>query len=154
MHAAGRAGASLLADRAQRLAAFETIITSPDEESALRALVRAWDRFIEANTTIFLPAYRQGNTGVDYVHRFDEFIAQMVQYLRPGGYFLAATDWEPYAQQMLEVLGAEPALRNTANGFAPRPAHRPMTKFESRGLGLGLDVFDLVFERRDIRQHA
>jgi tRNA (guanine-N7-)-methyltransferase len=49
---------------------------------------------------------------------------------------------------MLEVLGAEPALVNTADGFAPRPAWRPLTKFEGRGLELGHGVWDLVFRRR------
>jgi tRNA (guanine-N7-)-methyltransferase len=76
------------------------------------------------------------------------FIADLVQYLAPGGYFHAATDWEPYAQQMLAVLSAEPALENTADGFAPKPDYRPLTKFEARGLRLGHGVWDLVFRRR------
>lgn len=67
--------------------------------------------------------------------------------LMPGGYLHCATDWEEYAVQMLEVLGAEPALRNTADGYAPRPAYRPVTKFENRGLKLGHGVWDLVFEK-------
>jgi len=67
--------------------------------------------------------------------------------LAPGGYLHCATDWEPYAQQMLEVLGAESLLVNTADGFAPRPEHRPLTKFENRGLKLGHGVWDLVFRR-------
>jgi tRNA (guanine-N7-)-methyltransferase len=74
-------------------------------------------------------------------------VARLADRLRPGGYLHCATDWEPYAQQMLEVLGAEPRLRNTAQGFAPRPAYRPQTKFEQRGLRLGHGVWDLVFER-------
>ena len=64
-----------------------------------------------------------------------------------GGYLHCATDWEPYAQQMLEVLGAEPQLRNTAEGFAPKPHYRPLTKFENRGIKLGHGVWDVVFER-------
>ncbi|MFN4117097.1 MAG: tRNA (guanosine(46)-N7)-methyltransferase TrmB, partial [Inhella sp.] len=76
------------------------------------------------------------------------FIAQLVHYLRPGGYFHAATDWEPYARQMLEVLSAEPLLENTAAGFADKPAYRPLTKFEARGLRLGHGVWDLVFRRK------
>jgi len=57
-----------------------------------------------------------------------------------------ATDWQPYAEQMLEVLSAEPALRNCVNtGYAPRPDYRPLTKFEARGLQLGHGVWDLVF---------
>ncbi|MFN7665923.1 MAG: tRNA (guanosine(46)-N7)-methyltransferase TrmB [Inhella sp.] len=77
------------------------------------------------------------------------FIADLVQYLAPGGYFHAATDWEPYAQQMLAVLSAEPRLQNAADGFAPKPDYRPLTKFEARGLRLGHGVWDLVFRRRD-----
>lgn len=76
------------------------------------------------------------------------FVALAASRLRPGGVLHAATDWEPYAQQMLEVLGAEPALRNRAPGFAPRPERRPLTKFERRGLELGHGVWDLLFERR------
>jgi tRNA (guanine-N7-)-methyltransferase len=49
---------------------------------------------------------------------------------------------------MLAVLSAEPLLENTAEGFAPRPAHRPLTKFENRGLRLGHAVRDVVFRRR------
>jgi tRNA (guanine-N7-)-methyltransferase len=72
--------------------------------------------------------------------------------LAPGGYLHCATDWQPYAEQMLEVLSAEPLLRNTADdargGYAPKPDYRPLTKFENRGLKLGHGVWDLVFERR------
>lgn len=76
------------------------------------------------------------------------FIATLVQHIAPGGYFHAATDWEPYAQQMLEVLGAEPLLENTAAGFAEKPSYRPLTKFEARGLRLGHGVWDLVYRRK------
>jgi tRNA (guanine-N7-)-methyltransferase len=76
------------------------------------------------------------------------FVRQLVSRLKPGGYLHCATDWEPYAQQMLEVLSAEPELRNTADGFAPKPDYRPLTKFENRGLKLGHGVWDLVFTRR------
>jgi tRNA (guanine-N7-)-methyltransferase len=76
------------------------------------------------------------------------FVALAASRLKPGGVLHAATDWEPYAQQMLEVLDAEPSLRNRAPGFAPRPERRPLTKFERRGLGLGHGVWDLLFERR------
>ncbi len=68
--------------------------------------------------------------------------------LSHGGYLHCATDWEEYAAQMLEVLGAEPTLQNTALGYAPRPAYRPVTKFENRGLKLGHGVWDLVFTKR------
>jgi tRNA (guanine-N7-)-methyltransferase len=67
--------------------------------------------------------------------------------LAPGGLLHCATDWQPYAEQMLEVLSAEPLLTNTADGYAPRPAWRPETKFERRGLALGHGVWDLLFRR-------
>lgn len=76
------------------------------------------------------------------------FVARLASRLAPGGYLHLATDWEPYAQQMLEVLSAEPLLANTAEAYAPRPAYRPPTKFEQRGLALGHGVWDLVFRRR------
>jgi len=75
------------------------------------------------------------------------FVALVASRLQPGGYLHCATDWEPYAQQMLQVLGAEPTLVNTAEGFAPRPAWRPLTRFEQRGLRLGHGVRDLLFRR-------
>ncbi len=73
------------------------------------------------------------------------FAALLASRLAPGGYLHCATDWQPYAEQMLEVLAAEPGLVNTAAGYAPRPAWRPLTKFEARGLKLGHGVWDLVF---------
>jgi tRNA (guanine-N7-)-methyltransferase len=76
------------------------------------------------------------------------FVAALAGRLAPGGYLHCATDWEPYAEQMLEVLSGEPLLRNTADGWAPRPAWRPLTKFEQRGLRLGHGVRDLMFVRR------
>ncbi len=79
------------------------------------------------------------------------FAALLASRLTPHGRLHCATDWQPYAEQMLDVLGAEPALRNTADAYAPRPAHRPPTKFERRGLRLGHGVWDLVFERRPAR---
>jgi tRNA (guanine-N7-)-methyltransferase len=68
--------------------------------------------------------------------------------LASGATLHLATDWEPYAQQMLQVLSAEPTLLNTAEGFAPRPAYRPATKFEQRGERLGHASRDLVFRKR------
>jgi tRNA (guanine-N7-)-methyltransferase len=76
------------------------------------------------------------------------FVAKLVQHLQPGGYLHCATDWQPYAEQMLEVLSAEPLLQNTASGYADKPAYRPLTKFEARGRRLGHGVWDLVFRRR------
>ena len=75
------------------------------------------------------------------------FVKLLVSRIRPGGYLHLATDWEDYAIQMLEVLSAEPALANTADGYAPRPDYRPLTKFENRGIKLGHGVWDLVFTR-------
>ncbi|HWI11324.1 MAG TPA: tRNA (guanosine(46)-N7)-methyltransferase TrmB [Burkholderiaceae bacterium] len=74
-----------------------------------------------------------------------EFVRLLAERLAPGGYLHCATDWQPYAEQMLQVLAAEPALRNTVDGYAPRPDYRPLTKFENRGLKLGHGVWDLVF---------
>jgi tRNA (guanine-N7-)-methyltransferase len=76
------------------------------------------------------------------------FVRLLADRLAPGGYLHCATDWQPYAAQMLDVLSAEPALRNTAETYAPKPAHRPLTKFENRGLKLGHGVWDLVFAKR------
>jgi tRNA (guanine-N7-)-methyltransferase len=76
------------------------------------------------------------------------FAALAASRLAPGGALHCATDWAPYAEQMLQVLSAEPALANTADGYAPRPPGRPLTKFEQRGQRLGHGVWDLVFARR------
>ena len=76
------------------------------------------------------------------------FVKTLCEYIAAGGYLHLATDWEEYAVQMLEVLSAEPALRNTADGYAPQPSYRPLTKFENRGLKLGHGVWDLVFEKK------
>ena len=77
------------------------------------------------------------------------FIAQLVQKLKPGGYLHVATDWQNYAEQILTVLSAETLLENTVENYALRPAYRPLTKFEQRGLRLGHEVWDLVFRRRE-----
>ncbi len=74
-------------------------------------------------------------------------VAKLAARLKPGGYLHCATDWQPYAEQMLEVLGQEPLLANTAEGYAPQPDYRPLTKFENRGLRLGHGVWDIVFKR-------
>ena len=75
------------------------------------------------------------------------FVALATSRLAPGGIFHVATDWQQYAEEVLEVLSRTPGLRNTANGFAPRPATRPETKFERRGVKLGHGVWDIVFEK-------
>ena len=76
------------------------------------------------------------------------FVALLSSRLSLDGYFHCATDWENYAEQMLEVLRAEPKLANTSTGFVERPEWRTETKFERRGLKLGHGVWDLVFRRR------
>jgi len=82
-------------------------------------------------------------------------IAKLANRLKVGGYLHCATDWQPYAEQILQVLSDEPLLRNRAleshpqlAGYAPKPHYRPLTKFENRGIRLGHGVWDLVFERR------
>jgi tRNA (guanine-N7-)-methyltransferase len=76
------------------------------------------------------------------------FIALLARKLKPGAYLHVATDWEDYAGQILAVLGAEPLLENAAQDYSPRPAYRPLTKFEQRGMRLGHGVWDLVFRRK------
>lgn len=78
------------------------------------------------------------------------FIATIVDRLKPGAYVHMSTDWENYAEQMLEVLSANPSLENTADGYAPKPDWRPLTKFEQRGLNLGHGVWDLMFVKREL----
>ena len=75
-------------------------------------------------------------------------IALLASRMASGAYLHLATDWEEYAHQMLQVLGAEPLLANTVEGFSARPESRPQTKFETRGLRLGHKVCDLVFRKR------
>lgn len=72
-------------------------------------------------------------------------VAQLVRGLRPGGTLHCSTDWVHYAQQMWEVLEADPALRG---GVVPRPPHRPITKFEQRGLEAGRPVTDLIYVKQ------
>ncbi|GAA0669927.1 tRNA (guanosine(46)-N7)-methyltransferase TrmB [Streptomyces thermocarboxydovorans] len=78
-----------------------------------------------------------------------EFLSLAATRLRPGALVHLATDWEPYAEQMLEVLTAHPAYENTRadGGFAPRPDFRPQTRFETQGLEKGHVVNDLLFRR-------
>ena len=81
-------------------------------------------------------------------------IAKLTARLKIGGYLHCATDWQPYAEQILEVLSAQTLLKNSATqthpelaGYAPKPHYRPLTKFENRGIKLGHGVWDVVFER-------
>ena len=74
-------------------------------------------------------------------------VAELAARLRPGGLLHCATDWPDYAAEMHATLDAEPLLANTHDGFAPRPAHRPVTKFERRALAAGRPVADLMYRR-------
>ena len=75
------------------------------------------------------------------------FVHELARRLAPGGYLHAATDWEPYAEEILATLASEPLLANAAQRYAPRPDWRPETKFEARGLKLGHEVFDILFRK-------
>jgi tRNA (guanine-N7-)-methyltransferase len=78
-----------------------------------------------------------------------EFVQKIRNKLKVGGEFHMATDWEPYAEHMLEVMLNAEGYQNTAsdNGYVPRPEYRPITKFEVRGQKLGHGVWDIIFER-------
>ena len=73
-----------------------------------------------------------------------EFVKLLCSKLKVGAYLHVATDWEEYAEWVLEVLQAEPQLKNTAETYAEKPSYRPLTKFENRGIKLGHGVWDLV----------
>ena len=78
------------------------------------------------------------------------FVTKLASKLKAGGYLHAATDWQNYAEQILEVLSAETGLKNTAihaSGYAEKPDYRPLTKFENRGIKLGHGVWDVVFRK-------
>ncbi len=75
------------------------------------------------------------------------FVKLIASRLRPGGYLHLATDWVPYAEQMLDVLSNEPLLKNRFSGYAEKPSYRTLSKFENRGIKLGHEVRDLIFER-------
>jgi tRNA (guanine-N7-)-methyltransferase len=75
------------------------------------------------------------------------FINALADKLSEGGLLHCATDWAHYAEQILDVIGGCPLLKNTSSGFAPRPDTRPITKFEQRGLRLGHGVWDIIFQK-------
>lgn len=77
-----------------------------------------------------------------------DHVALLRSRLVPGGTLHCATDWAAYAEAMLATLDADPELVNAFDGYAPRPAHRPLTKFEQRGIDAGRAIVDLVFRRR------
>ncbi|HQT27058.1 MAG TPA: tRNA (guanosine(46)-N7)-methyltransferase TrmB [Burkholderiales bacterium] len=76
-----------------------------------------------------------------------ELIGLLCRKLEIGGYIHAATDWEEYAAHILNVLEKEPMLSNSAAGYSERPAYRPLTKFEERGIRLGHGVRDIIFKK-------
>jgi tRNA (guanine-N7-)-methyltransferase len=77
------------------------------------------------------------------------FVELLLKKLKTGGYFHAATDWQHYAESMLEILSASGELHNisTTGDYCERPDYRPLTKFEQRGLRLGHGVWDLIFSK-------
>jgi tRNA (guanine-N7-)-methyltransferase len=77
-----------------------------------------------------------------------EFVSLLCSKLKVGAYLHVATDWQEYAEWVLEVLKLEPLLNNTAQDYAEKPSYRPLTKFENRGIKLGHGVWDLVFIRK------
>ncbi len=80
-----------------------------------------------------------------------QFIQLVRQKLRPGGVLHMATDWQHYAEQMLETLDEAEGFENTAGvgQYSPRPDYRPITKFEKRGERLGHGVWDLLYKKLD-----
>ena len=84
----------------------------------------------------------------------EEFVGLLISRLKLGGYIHLATDWQPYAEQMLEVLNARTELLNLSadKTYSPKPAYRPITKFEKRGLGLGHGVWDLMFKKIEVNK--
>ena len=94
----------------------------------------------------------EGSHAVSYTHLRlvqPHVVEQVVQKLQPNGFIHMATDWENYAEQMLEVLSANENLINTAEqDYIPRPDFRPLTKFEARGHRLGHGVWDLYFKKK------
>lgn len=77
-----------------------------------------------------------------------EFVALVADRLRVGGVLHVATDWPPYAEQILRVLAAEPGLRNLHEGFAPQPTRRPETRYARLARAQGREATDVVFVRR------
>jgi tRNA (guanine-N7-)-methyltransferase len=76
-----------------------------------------------------------------------EFLKLLCAKLKVCAYIHVATDWQEYAEWVLEALSAEPLLQNSVKGYAEKPDYRPLTKFENRGIQLGHGVWDLVFTR-------
>jgi tRNA (guanine-N7-)-methyltransferase len=79
----------------------------------------------------------------------DSFVELLGRKLAPNGYFHAATDWENYAEWMLEILNRTPNFKNLSptKTYCERPKYRPLTKFEQRGIRLGHGVWDVIFSK-------
>ncbi|MDO9270493.1 MAG: tRNA (guanosine(46)-N7)-methyltransferase TrmB [Methylobacter sp.] len=78
------------------------------------------------------------------------FVELLAGKLKPDGYFHAATDWQNYAESMLQVLSASVGISNTSHtgDYCERPEYRPLTRFEQRGIRLGHGVWDLIFRKK------
>jgi len=76
------------------------------------------------------------------------FVSLLATRMKPNAYLHIATDWENYAEHILQVLNQEDRLINTVNDYTPRPSCRPLTKFEERGLRLGHTIRDIIFRKR------
>ncbi|GAA0413815.1 tRNA (guanosine(46)-N7)-methyltransferase TrmB [Cocleimonas flava] len=80
----------------------------------------------------------------------DDFVSLIASRLKPGGVFHLATDWEPYAEHMAEVMEASADFSSMADTpYSPKPEERPTTKFETRGIKLGHGVWDLLYQKQD-----
>lgn len=76
-----------------------------------------------------------------------DFVELLSRSLKPGAYIHAATDWEPYAEQILDVCTQTSGLKNRYVKWAPKPAYRPDTKFENRGIVEHRQIRDIIFEK-------
>ncbi len=74
-----------------------------------------------------------------------DFVSLLCSRMKSGAYLHIATDWENYAEHILQVLNSEKRLSNTTAGYTPRPVSRPLTKFEQRGMKLGHTIRDMIF---------
>jgi tRNA (guanine-N7-)-methyltransferase len=78
----------------------------------------------------------------------EPFLTELVKRLKPGGYIYAATDWDDYADQMLEVLSSNKLLKNGYNGFADHQSWRPLTNFEQKGLNKSHEIHEVYFVKK------
>ncbi|MDC7220394.1 MAG: tRNA (guanosine(46)-N7)-methyltransferase TrmB [Spirochaetales bacterium] len=78
----------------------------------------------------------------------EPFVTELAKRLKPGGYFYAATDWDDYADQMLEVLSANSLLENGFSGFADHQSWRPLTNFEQKGLKKSHEIHEVFFVKK------